>query len=388
MRKAALIVLPLFFSLILTGCWNYRELETLAIVAGFSIDKGESGSGYRLTFEILDESGGGGGGESGGQSTVKSVLLQTEGNTIFDAARNAVQKLDKKLYFGDCKAIVVSSSLASEGIAPLMDWINRDSEPRLTSNLFVSKGNTAEEILERKGLTNPITSYALDKMDTNNPKYLSKAPFIQLYKINNVLGGEGASLVLPALSVSANPDKDIPQIAGTAVFKKDKLLGFLGSEESKYLSFIRDQVKGGLLVFNNGGGAPDITLEIKKNKTSVSVPEGNSFKIRINVKTEVSLAEMTSSKDYETESGIGELERTASAYLAESIRQLISKVKNEYGSDIFGFGSAVYRSYPKYWKEIKPKWDDMFRALDVDVSADVKIKDTALIKSNVKVACN
>lgn len=76
------------------------------MVAGFSIDKGETGSGYHMTFEVLDESGGGGNGGSGSPSALRSTLIESDGDTIFDAVRNALKKSDKKLYFGECKAVI------------------------------------------------------------------------------------------------------------------------------------------------------------------------------------------------------------------------------------------------------------------------------------------
>lgn len=367
-----------------TGCWNYRELETLDLVTGFSIDKGANGTGYHMAFEVLDESGGGSS-SGGGQSGIRTKLIESDGSTVFDAVRNALLETDKKLYFGDCKAAIFSRQLAKEGIAPLLDWINRDSEPRLTEDLFISEEATAEDVLKQKSPVNPVTAYALDKIVAGNPGYISKAPYLQLYKVDDVLEGQGKSLVLPALAVGTTQNGAPPELAGTAVFKKDKLLGFLGSDESKDLLFLQNQVGGGLLLVSEGSAAPDITLEIKKSETRVTVlSKGPNPRIGVSVKMEAALGEMETAADFNSESGVAKLERDAGRTLEDNMHALIAKVQSEYDSDIFGFGSAIYQDDPYYWNEISPHWDGLFKNLPVEISAAVEIKNTALMQSGVK----
>ena len=53
-NKTALAILSL---LILAGCWDYTSLNEQTVVAGIAVDQGEDGSGFALTFEIVDLSG-------------------------------------------------------------------------------------------------------------------------------------------------------------------------------------------------------------------------------------------------------------------------------------------------------------------------------------------
>ena len=39
--------------LLLTGCWDQRELSNIALVTGMAIDKGENGK-YKLTVEAIN----------------------------------------------------------------------------------------------------------------------------------------------------------------------------------------------------------------------------------------------------------------------------------------------------------------------------------------------
>ena len=383
MKKIAFIVTVILIPLLIAGCWNYKEIDTFAIVAGIAMDKGTNGDKYHLTFETVDTSGGS---VSRTESAVKSLLVESDGKTIFDAGRNTMTRSDKKLYYGSCRVVIISDELAREGVAALLDWLNRDAEPRATINLFIARGTKAKEVIEKGTLSNPITSYAIDKIIRNNPQFLSKAPAVQLYKANNMLGGEGISLTLPLLDIVNNANKQIPAIGGTAIFKKDKLLGYLDNDESWYFVLLKDEGAGGLLPISIDSDEPNATLEIFYSQASITTDtKGESPKIKIAVSARSAFAEIETSKGTLSPDDFKKAKSVAEQTIASNIQNLIRKVQTEYGSDIFGFGNAIYRDAPKYWEKIKPQWDTLFASLQVDVSVDVVIANSAQTIKGVQV---
>lgn len=384
MKKYKLIILIILILNILmfTGCWNYREIEDLSIVAGFAIDKRASGSGYHLTFDTIDVTGG-----SGKEKlSAKSKFLETDGNTIFDAVRNAIKLSGKKLTFTDCKIVIISNEVAKSGISKILDWLNRDSEPRNNLDLAISMDKSAQTVLNTEAITNQISSYETDKTITNNNKSLSKAPYVKLYEANNVLFGEGISLALPALNVTKNTSSQVTQLGGTAVFKKDKLLGFLDGNDSKFLLFATNKVSGGIFLINKGSRSPDISLEILNNKTKATpVLNGNTPRIKLDVTMQCTIDENETDIDYDKGEQVKSLEAEAEKELEADIKQVVSKVQNNYDSDIFGFGNLIYQNDFEYWEKVKSDWDSMFKNLKVDVNAKVEIKNTATNKARTKV---
>lgn len=130
---AAFLILCLVF--LLTGCWNYHEIETLQVVAGIAVDPGQHGYKYHLTFECVKLSSAGQPGKSGPQP----VLLEADGNSIFDAVRNTLSESDKKLYFSQCKIVIISREIAKSGLKGLTDWFLRDAEPRPHWNFWCQR---------------------------------------------------------------------------------------------------------------------------------------------------------------------------------------------------------------------------------------------------------
>jgi len=381
MKKVKVVCLvTLIFSMVfLTGCWNYREIDTMNIVSGLAIDKGEQGLKYHLTFEVLDLS------STPAQGATKTKQLESEGDTVFDAVRNIVKSSQKKLFFSDCKAIVISSDLAKEGLSPILDWFNRDAEPRITLDLIISKDKTAADILKSETSQDEIASYKISNMLDHDISFLGKDPEIELYQAYNLLGGKGVSLILPSIKTSILKSGNTLDLAGTAMFKKDKLIGFLDNDESKFLLFVKDKISGGILLANIDSSENNISLEIVNSQTKVTpVISNDKVTIKIDIKTKVAMGEDNTGGDKLTETAIQDIQKNAEKQLIAGVKGIIEKVEKEYDSDIFGFGTAVYQSNPAFWMKVEPQWNQIFSSLKCELSAKVEIENTAIAKIKEK----
>jgi spore germination protein KC len=371
--RRILILLLCINMIFLSGCWNYRELDNLLMVAGMALDTGKEGFKYHATFELLDLS----------QGKTGSKLLETEGDSLFECARNAIGKTKKKLFFSHCKLVVISSQLASEGVTPLFDFLLRDSEPRINLDIIVSKENTAGDILQQKPVTDQLVSIEISDQLKQNAASLGEAPSIKLYQANNILADSGTSLILPTVKISKDKTK-ATELDGTAVFKKDRLIGYLNRNETKYLLFVNNKIKGGLLLSSPENDKNFITVEISDNKTKIQ-PEvkDKDVTVHIEIKTRGALGEDETSKDYSTVTGIKEAAKSSEKEIGYGVNEVIKKVQMEYGSDIFGFGSKIHQDSPEAWSKLKENWDDTFRKLKFTVTANVDIENTATARGKV-----
>ena len=372
--KQAAALLAALALLLQTGCWSYHELETYSIVAGMAIDKGQNGYKYHLTIECVDMSATG-----GPQAGIEPQILTEDGDSIFDAVRSTLRESDKKLYFNHCQIVVISSELAGEGIKPLLDWFQRDAEPRVTLDFLVSKEKTAGEILDVTPQTGQITSFQIANSLTESASYYGGTPSRKLYKINNTLNAEGISLSLPAIETKPAKEGKTVQLAGTAVFKGDRQIGWLDDEPSKYFVIARGEAHGGLLLTGEKPDATDLVLEILNMKAKTE-PElsGDSVSMRIKVDMEAAFAEQNSTVDYLQRDGMEKIQGYAERTIRDGIQDVVKNVQQQFDSDIFGFGSSIFLSKPGEWERLKPGWDDTFRNLKVEVDAKVTIRNAAL----------
>lgn len=374
--KAAKCFLVLLLSvnmIFLSGCWNYRDLENLSIVAGMAIDQGKEGYKYHVTFELLDAA----------QEKADAKMLETDGDTLFDCARNAIRKSKKKLFFSHCRVAVISNQVAAAGITPLLDFLIRDNEPRTNLDLIISKEKTAGEILEQEPVTDHLVSVEISEQLHQNISSLGEAPTVSLYQANNILAENASSLILPTIKVSDDKIKST-ELDGCGIFKKDKLIGYLNPNETRYVLFVKNELKGGLLQTSPQNDKNFITVEITQNRTKVQTEvKGKDVSAQIEIQMVGALGANETSKDYTTLNGIEQAQKSAEREISYGVNQVIKKVQQEYGSDIFGFGSKIHQDNPKDWEKIKDNWEDTFRKLKYTITTKVTLENTGAIKGRV-----
>ncbi|MFZ5974154.1 MAG: Ger(x)C family spore germination protein [Bacillota bacterium] len=380
MKKAGKILcLPLIIAFMasMSGCWNYRDIEDIAVAVGMAVDKTDDGA-YLLTTEIAHPS----------DKELKSYRIQAKGKTIFDCMRNTGEKLENKAYWSNAQVMILSQEVAKEGLLPVLDIAERNRELRPTLQLIVSREKTARELLETQGIATSILSAELASILKNSEQNISRARVPALYKVVDDICSEGKTVSLPAVKKVQDGNKEVNELDGTAVFSQQGLVGFLSDEESKALLFIQNEIRGGLLTVRDTGSAaknPYITLEIRNNET-IMKPEriNGSLVMHITMKSDVVMGENDTGRAYDGEYGSGYLQRQAQAMLEESVRSLVRRVQQEYNADIFGFGSVVRSDMPALWKEIGPDWyNGGFRNLTVNVTSQIRIIDNGLLKEPV-----
>lgn len=377
MIKKSVLILIILTVLLCGGCWNYRSLSEMSIVSGFAFDWDKKTELYKVSFQIVDLVG------NVNVEGINAKILEWEGKTVFDACRNAKRAIMGKLYFGHTQLVIISDELAREkDIRDLIDWMLHDSEMRETLLIVVSTEQTAVDVLQYETLVGPISAFDVSKDITEDNKITLSTTDKRLYEIYNMLESEGIDLALPALGNVETNGKTVPVLSGTAVYKGQRLVGYLSPDESKYFLFAVDQVKGGLLTFPaSGDGRDDVTLEISKNKTkrSLTFKDGKPV-IKLAAETDVYLAECEGPVNAMDKEQVKELERAASRTLAQRIVQNVQTVQSRYGADIFGFGNFIYKTDNALWKKLRNDWDSIFKTLEVQVEAKVNIVNSACVK--------
>ena len=375
-RIALLTFIVLMNLVFATGCWNYREVDEFSIVTGVAVDKGIENQ-FQMTVEIVQIS-------SGKDTKMTSKTITVEGKTMFDAARNLISLSGKRLYWSHAKVLILSKEIASEGVTKIIEWYTRDAETREEVNILISEEESAKAIFDAQGTTEDVKSFVLGEIIKNQAS-LSKAPITDILKFDIESKTKGISTVIPAISLKKTDGKMIPQIMGTAIIKNDKLVGFLNGEETKDLIFIRNEVRGGLLVeeMQTKDEPTLVSLEIFKSKTKVTpVVDNKDIKINLDIDTIAAIDEIGGAENFIDDEGRMKLEQSAENTLEKRIESLINKIKLEYDADIFGFGAKLWEDKAQVWNNVGNNWEEIFKDLRVNVKARVHIKNSAVLSKS------
>lgn len=380
MKKILFLLILTHLLVFLTGCWDYNEIEEVALVSSFAIDIDSKTGEYILNVEVVDV-------EEGPKGT-KFIpsLIEIRGETIFDAFRNSIALTTKKLYFSHASIIVVSQDFAKEGIIPILDWLSRQKEPRITFHIYISKKNTAKEILLKEDKSTKIRTIEAEEI-IEASKYLAKSPHIEAYQITNQIIKNKISSVLPTVDIVNVNGKDSVLIQGSAYFKADKLIGIFDPMETMKYLLVVDQLKQGILIIemDEKNNKDKVSLEILKNKTKTDINiENQEISVTVRINTFASIQEIDSGINYSSKEGRTLLIKKVEIFMEKEIEKFIASVQDR-GIDVFGFGDSFSKKHPKIWREIEKDWDSIFRDLDIKVVSTINIKSGGHISTPITI---
>ncbi|MGE6486748.1 Ger(x)C family spore germination protein [Paenisporosarcina sp. NPDC076898] len=385
MKKCMFVLLIL--SLFLTGCWDRRELNELGIALALGIDKVEDE--YQVTAQVVVPS------EISMKPTGRSpvTLFKANGETVYEALRKITKNSPRKIYPGHLRMLVIGEDLAEEGIGESLEFLSRDWEFRSDFYVVIAKEMTAEEILN---VTTTLEAIPANKMfntlKTSEAAWAATSGIV-LDELIKDLTNEGKEAVLTGILVTGNQEigtskQNVESITPEArivydqlaVFKKDKLLGWLTEQESRGYNDITNTVENTISVIScpKEGKISIEIIQLKsdiKGKMNKGKPE-----VDVNIKVKGNIGDVECPINLSEQKTIVELEKIMKNDTEDTINQTIETVQKQYESDIFGFGEAIHRSNPKEWKKMKEQWDKGgFSELTANVKVDVKLQHTGTV---------
>lgn len=374
MPKKILILLVIIGFLCTSGCWSKRELNEIAIVLGLGIDEGEKGQVEltvqldRPSFVSAPQAKGGGG--SPGKAT---IMLSSQGKTMFDAIRNFITVSSRKLFFSHTEIIVFGEDLAKKGLAPILDLLVRDPEFRPGILILVSKGK-AKAIMELPSLLES-TSAAGVGFALKAAPFLSKATQVTFFDFTQKYSSKASSAIVPRIEIIKDNKEEKFRISGMAVFKKDKLVDWLNETQTRGLLWVLGKVRGGILVVNAPDKKGKISIEIKGSKSRIKpfLKEGRPV-VLVELEGEGNIGELTVPVDISKPETIRLIEKNIAAAIKGEIETALNFAR-EHQTDFFGFGEAFHRKYPGAWKEMEAKWEEELPGLEVQIAVKAKIRE-------------
>ena len=380
-RRIVLLIGIIFISLLLTGCWDKREINELAIATAISIDKKDDE--YQVAAQVVLPT------ElsmKGGMGSSPVTLYEASGESVNEAIRKLTQVSPRFIYLGHLRVVVISEELAKEGIATTVDFLSRGWELRSDFYMIVSKERDAKEILNVQTSLEQIPANELFNILHTSEVNHSSTVGVNFFEMKTNLQREGKEGVLTGVEILGDPKKGsskqnvemiVPEakikFKELAVFKEDKLVGWLDEQESKGYNEITNQVKSTIeLVSCPDGGK--VSIHTKKYNSKIkSKATSNNPEIEIKVDIVANLGEVSCDIDLTKEKTVEMLEQEYEKEIKKDIEETIKVVQQNYQSDIFGFGAAIYKQNPQEWKKVKANWDEIFAKLQVNVEVDAQI---------------
>lgn len=384
--KKILLVISLCF--ILTGCGNYAELDKLAIVTGVAIDK--DGDDYEISYLVANSPKGQ---TSSKEGEAKTTVYSGTGETIPDAAMIIEQKSPKKIYLGHVNVVIISEEIAKDGFFKVADWLFRNPETRKQFYLLLAKDEKAKNIIK---IISPLESFPSQSIATLLESNRDSKSASTTTTYNNFVGyvlEQGADPIVPTITIKGDVKEGSDQsnietteptaylaLGPLAIFKEDKLVGYVKAKESELINLIQNKIKEIKYTLNYNDD--DITIDSYNLKTKLSLKD--EWHVNLNITGTGNIYNINSDIDISDPKEIEKIEKKWNKSLQKSLKKLIKKMQNKYKSDIFGFGNKIYSTYPQKWNQVKDEWNDKyFKQVKVTINSNLKIPDTGSLKDTL-----
>ncbi|NMB34846.1 MAG: hypothetical protein GX989_01010, partial [Firmicutes bacterium] len=143
---ALILILLLVFPS--TGCWDKKEIEDLAFLTAWGLDREEDNEILASAVIVKPFALAGPAGEGGTSSERPFWLAKSSGRTVLEAMCNFAIFAPRFIFCAHSRFVVFGEESARQGLGEMLDFFERNREPRLTAHLFVVKDMTAADFLK------------------------------------------------------------------------------------------------------------------------------------------------------------------------------------------------------------------------------------------------
>lgn len=372
--KFLILLLPL-----LSGCYNYRELNELGITTAVSIDYKDNN--FYVIAEVINPIK-----QQDASSSNNSpfVNYNSSSSSLQDAFRKVVLESPRQLYAAQLEIIVLSEEVVNNHLEEVLEYFARDPESRTEIKIIVARTEDSTKAITLQTLLTSLSSSNIIKSLDLQSKVLGMSYPVTLNELLNMYIDPYLEVVLPSMTLYGNYEigdekenittsspKAIVKIDGSTITKDNKILGYLDLEESKILNLINGKLKETIIKMNYYDGY--IIFEPNRIKVSRELDIKNNI-IKINISGYSKTKEIQSNIDLKDPKEVKKLNKALNMELEKKITDTFNSIREKYDTDVFGFQELYYRTNYKYFKENCTNWyEDIYPKIKLEVKANVRL---------------
>ncbi|WP_106765793.1 Ger(x)C family spore germination protein [Paenibacillus faecalis] len=373
MRLFRCILLTLFVSVSLTGCWDREYLKDISLAYTVAFDRKDDGK-LLETVEIIIPA-------ETEQAATTNEIHTSEGQSVRDASNEMRNRVRGNMRLTKNGLQLLGRPLAEHGLYSVLDVNFRDpSIPTSDVRLIVTE-DEATKILNQK----MVGTVKIGEFLTHKIKSLERMsifyPSETMDKVFRSLKDPGQDFALPYIGLEG---KEIVA-KGVALFHEQRLTSSLDTDQSIMLVLLRGR-HGENARFNRKLeiGSPDhlngmISFNVGKKelvrKFKVHVAKNGDVHVELNLKLQAIVEEFTQDKKL-NENNLGRVNEKLSEMLTAEAEEVVRKLQQA-NCDIFGVGRKLIAYHNDVWKT--KDWNKDYQKVQFHTKVNVEIVDTGVI---------
>ncbi len=355
------------------------EISDVQIVEAMGMDLDENN---KVSLSLLFEES-----ENEVKEGRKKEKLLTVSSESFLGTEKGMRYYEDKIFIGShVKNIIIGEKLAQENLVRVMEYIGKNGELRLDSNIYIAKGSSASKLFEdglgnEYGLADKINDIAMTEVKGSKKRCVKVIDVIKLLLSNDKVG------VIPCIQLVDNggnqfegseinmseQEKKRIELAGYGVIKKDKLTGYLGNYESSGYDYVKNSIFEENVVLAKYDEVIGLKLIDSDTKIKCEFSDDTLTKAIIKIKVNNSIMETSSGKNIFAKD-LKTIEELENNYIKNIVMATIEYAQKE-NADFIGIGKSLELKHPYKWRNIEKEWEKIFPTLPIEVEVNSKINE-------------
>ena len=385
MKWKVLLFIPLIF--LLSGCYNYRDLNDLAIVSGISIAKVQEG--YEVSLLVINPKKQT---DSSGSEEPDFIIYKGTDSSIGEAIRKITLESPKQLYLAHMNLLIIDENVAKNNLKNVLDFFARN--PEIRDEFYVMIGKNRDILSVTTPLENISSENILDTLKVN-ANYLGYTTMITFQDLLHHYLNPHLELAISSVEIYGNQEKGNTTdniknterdaysiVSGIAIFKDNKLVGYLNDNDALVYNIITHHTNN-FLVKTHYSNKEFFVVEVLNEDTDVNVDVLN-HKIYIHLKGRAILSEENITNKLDKNEIIDSFQDNMNRTIEDMVLDSVSGTIKKYHTDIYGFQNIVYQKNPRYIKNLKENWNDnVLDHFTIEVTSSIRIVEKGNLSGGI-----
>ncbi|MCR8842169.1 Ger(x)C family spore germination protein [Paenibacillus sp. SC116] len=382
-RFAAYALFCLCLLTLLPSCSSdIRELNQVSIVMATGIDWDKDTNKHRITVYTLQPTSKGTNATQ--QDSLNEWFGSATGDSIMESAQHLRYRASKKLFWFHNRIFIISRDAARHSLPEIIDFLQRNREIRSTSLVLISDVN-ADQILKTKPETQDLVVNELFGMIRNQDE-TGNSLGISVKDLINKNANTTQGYITGRVVTRTPREKSEPVLAlhGSALLQKGTFVNWLSSDETAIVRLLtdpdKDKVQATFVVKDQDYDFDSITAQVAiKSRKIRSYFVGDQPEMDIHFDFTCMINELKHNQTA-NQMNIPTLENIIKKTIQQDIQSVITTAQSKVNVDYLGFGNHIYQHHPDRWKQIQPKWNDVFKKMPVHVTVNLTIWNTGNVQ--------
>lgn len=388
--KFVKLVIILFGTIILSGCYNYRELNDMAIVQAVSIDYKDKK--YEVGIQVLNAKKSAANGGTGADQKIDVTVYHATGKNVKEGLSNISKCIPKSIYLSHMKVLILSEKVAKKGLYDIFDYFMREVESRKEFLTVIAKNKKALDYIK---IITPIDNVSALSLEENadliqqGEGYIYFMSFDELYSKTK---SKYIDPVLPSVNIKdgtkkggtdANISSTEPKakiiFTGNAIIKNHKLAGYLSTVESFGFNILNGTLKNGTINFKCDDKNNYASIKLIDVKSNVDIDVKKS-EIIVNLKAKAPVVSFNCKLNLTKPKNMAKVELMAKNKIKNIVKKTIKKANIELNTKALGFVDNIYKNNNKFYRKNKNNLEELISKykLKYKISLDIKRKGSII----------